>query len=806
MFKSKSIKICERFSAHRWAKSRHVLLITLIIGSLFVFSPKASFAKNYNGLNAENKNKSVIKKISVLFLAFSICFLCFSIIGSSLASAATVYVDTDGSGNYNCDGTNDHVEINKALTDTYNKGGGTVYLRGPNTYWIDATLEIGSNTILTGDSSACIKLVPNAGWSVDVPLIRNKSGAQKGITIKGFEIDGNSEKQSVSRGKGYYNLMYFENCKDITVTDMRLEWGTGDGLKVKNKPYSYSSSANIKFTGNSVYKLGHDALYVLGMNGVTVANNDVFTRTNSAFRLSSSGNAKIYNNVVHSEIGTGGTSTGPGIEIDKSSGYKSENIEIYKNTFHTLNGAAIWIDGEDRDNVIRGKNVYIHDNTMRNVGQYGSNTGYSNAAITIGQFDNTRIENNVIDNGGHAGIKYYQYTNSYKMSAKFTTYVTNNVIRNCNKNVATGVWNYNSANHKFVLKNNRIYDNAKGSYTGTNIEHSGDSSDSSSTSSSSSDSSSAVSNKADNPPVANAGADKTAAVNAKVLFDGSASTDDNGIKSYSWDFDSSNGIKSEATGKTATKTYTKAGTYTVTLTVTDTSGQKSTDTVKVVVGTSTTTTSTTTSGSTTTSSGNNLPVANAGADKTAAVNSKVSFDGGSSTASNKIVSYRWDFDASNGITTEATGQRATKTYTKAGTYTVTLTVTDSKGQKSTDTLTVVVGGKTSAATTTSTSTTTTTTSGSATTSSGDKPPVANAGADQTATRGKAVSFSGSSSTDDNKIVSYRWDFDASNGITTEATGMRATKTYTKAGTYTVTLTVIDSKGQKSTDTLRVVVK
>jgi len=242
----------------------------------------------------------------------------------------------------------------------------------------------------------------------------------------------------------------------------------------------------------------------------------------------------------------------------------------------------------------------------------------------------------------------------------------------------------------------------------------------------------------------------------------------------------------------------------VTLTVTDTSGQKSTDTVKVVVGTSTTTTSTTTSGSTTTSSGNNLPVANAGADKTAAVNSKVSFDGGSSTASNKIVSYRWDFDASNGITTEATGQRATKTYTKAGTYTVTLTVTDSKGQKSTDTLTVVVGSKTNTATTTST--TTTTTSGSATTSSGDKPPVANAGKDLTATRGKAVSFSGSLSTDDNKIVSYRWDFDASNGITTEATGVRATKTYTKAGTYTVTLTVIDSKGQKSTDTLRVVVK
>uniref|UniRef100_UPI00351BFBF8 disaggregatase related repeat-containing protein n=1 Tax=Methanomethylovorans sp. TaxID=2758717 RepID=UPI00351BFBF8 len=52
---------------------------------------------------------------------------------------------------------------------------------------------------------------------------------------------------------------------------------------------------------------------------------------------------------------------------------------------------------------------------------------------------------------------------------------------------------------------------------------------------------------------------------------------------YSWDFDASNGITSEATGVTATKTYTTAGNYTVALTVTDTSGQKSSDTLKVAV-------------------------------------------------------------------------------------------------------------------------------------------------------------------------------------------------------------------------------
>ncbi|WP_321418672.1 disaggregatase related repeat-containing protein [uncultured Methanomethylovorans sp.] len=91
----------------------------------------------------------------------------------------------------------------------------------------------------------------------------------------------------------------------------------------------------------------------------------------------------------------------------------------------------------------------------------------------------------------------------------------------------------------------------------------------------------------DYPPVANAGADRTATVGSAVTFNGSASTDDKGIASYSWDFDSSNGITADATSKTASKTYTAAGNYIVTLTVTDTAGQKSTDTLQVVVSGST---------------------------------------------------------------------------------------------------------------------------------------------------------------------------------------------------------------------------
>ena len=102
--------------------------------------------------------------------------------------------------------------------------------------------------------------------------------------------------------------------------------------------------------------------------------------------------------------------------------------------------------------------------------------------------------------------------------------------------------------------------------------------------------SSTVPSQADAAPVANAGADQTAVAGSAVTFDAGASTDDIGIASYSWDFDASNGITSEATGRTTTKTYESAGTYTVTLTVTDTTGQTATDTATVVVTAATTTT------------------------------------------------------------------------------------------------------------------------------------------------------------------------------------------------------------------------
>jgi len=167
--------------------------------------------------------------------------------------------------------------------------------------------------------------------------------------------------------------------------------------------------------------------------------------------------------------------------------------------------------------------------------------------------------------------------------------------------------------------------------------------------------------------------------------------------------------------------------------------------------------------------GNQPPVAYAGPDQTALVDETVSFDGsGSDDPDGTIVSYNWDFgDGATGI-----GVTTTHAYSTAGTYTVTLAVTDDKGATGTDTASVIVTAP-------------------------NEPPVANAGPDQTALVDETVSFDGSGSDDpDGTIVSYNWDFgDGATGI-----GVTTTHVYSTAGTYTVTLAVTDDKGATGTDT------
>ncbi len=85
----------------------------------------------------------------------------------------------------------------------------------------------------------------------------------------------------------------------------------------------------------------------------------------------------------------------------------------------------------------------------------------------------------------------------------------------------------------------------------------------------------------DQTPVANAGLFQLVHAGDTVYFDGSRSSDDNGIVLYEWDFES-DGIY-DAAGIIASHIYTSVGNYTVTLRVKDTANQTDTDMAIVVV-------------------------------------------------------------------------------------------------------------------------------------------------------------------------------------------------------------------------------
>jgi len=147
-----------------------------------------------NGKNLKNwwENK---KKKGVYITIFMILIVMVTTALSITPPEKTIYVSWDGSGDFNCNGTDDQIEINKALAYVAeNPDFTTVHLKGPNTYVISDSIFVGSNTILEGDSTAVIKLKDKADWSLDKPLITqiDSSGSQN-ITVRGFEIDGNHD-------------------------------------------------------------------------------------------------------------------------------------------------------------------------------------------------------------------------------------------------------------------------------------------------------------------------------------------------------------------------------------------------------------------------------------------------------------------------------------------------------------------------------------------------------------------------------------------------------------------------------------
>ncbi|MDI9395016.1 MAG: disaggregatase related repeat-containing protein [Euryarchaeota archaeon] len=393
------------------------------------------------------------QKLIIFFTVF--CLALSGVPGALCAiSAPVVYVAGDGSGDFNCDGKDDHIQINQALKFVAeNSEYTTVRLKGPFTYIIGDTLLIGSNTILEGDSSVKIKLVSNANWESEKPMIKERSSGSHDITIRGFTIDGNREgNTNVRSGGGYHNLIHLSNCQNINVYNMNLTNNHGDGLKT-------NSCSNVKLYNSNIYNLGHDGLYASSCSGVEAYNNTVICRINSGLRLYNSNKASLHDNVITSD-GTGGV----GIQIQKHGYPLMNDIKIYNNVIYKTACAGMWIFGSG-SYPNSSANLHIHHNQIYDTGITTSSSTIIGGIMSDG-FD-ALIENNVIDGVYGAGIIQKNVYSSPLLGSGYVLTLRNNIITNSRS--ARGGSGYAVSNeltgtHSFVLYNNCFYGNTAGNY------------------------------------------------------------------------------------------------------------------------------------------------------------------------------------------------------------------------------------------------------------------------------------------------------------------------------------------------------
>jgi PKD repeat protein len=137
-----------------------------------------------------------------------------------------------------------------------------------------------------------------------------------------------------------------------------------------------------------------------------------------------------------------------------------------------------------------------------------------------------------------------------------------------------------------------------------------------------------------------------------------------------------------------------------------------------------------------------------------------------STPAGGITGWEWNFGDPTSATNTANVQNPTHTFTAAGTFTVSLKVTDGSGANNTKPSQVPVGG------------------------TANQNPTASFDLPATCTAGTPCGFHSTSTDLDGTILTEHWQF-GDGGV---VDGTDATHTYAAAGAVTVTLTVTDDKG------------
>ena len=377
-------------------------------------------------------------KISIFFLmSFVICFVVL-FEEMNVVSAETVYVATDGSGDYNCDGVDDQTEINQAMNNAsvgdivHIKAGTYILNYGFDAIFASGSIDMKDGVILEGeDDKTILRLKDGYNYTEYIGLISSsKAGRTTDITIRNLCLDANlANTPDLRKGvDGSYGILIFgaQNC---LIDGVRIENTSLDGIAI-----SRWSSNNLTIKNCNIQKIGHDGIFGhVSLDNCLIENNyiDVLGGAqgngNKAIRVGGD-NLTIRNNTA---IGGWSAINGGGnniiIENNRVSAviaagieFGGSNVTIKNNVIYDVSYGMWTPSGIGIHLSSNPSNIYILSNTI--------DGGAGGDGIRIEDGDGIHIKNNIITDWGDYGI------NNIDGSNVFASYnnITNSGISNYN--------------------------------------------------------------------------------------------------------------------------------------------------------------------------------------------------------------------------------------------------------------------------------------------------------------------------------------------------------------------------------------
>jgi len=395
--------------------------------------------------------KYAIVAVLVLFIAMLIKMIFFG-------QEKILYMDINSK---ECKSRCSSESINKALLKISNsKEYNTLYLRGEGECIIKESITIPSNIKLLGDELVTIKLKDNLNWEKYKPIIGqlgvdkwtpfgDKNQTVENIEIGGFKIDVGAQKRP--NGRGYFPIIFLYNPSNVKIHNLTLINSKWDTIRLSSFPIR--RAINSEIYSNKILNSGHEGVAIINSTDFKIYNNEILnTRTNCGIRVKSCNRFTIYKNIIGNSL------------EKKPSGYAGVLIENRDSTIDEANisenliygkNIGIVLDGADKNLTRQKSGVYIYKNIIYRPKHLLIGKRSFSGGIRINDFNNTLIEENIIEKSDFDGVIYRgKIDNNLTYQ---TTLKRNIIIDNRRYGVNNSPKSKNS--HRFILEENILYGN-----------------------------------------------------------------------------------------------------------------------------------------------------------------------------------------------------------------------------------------------------------------------------------------------------------------------------------------------------------